>query len=91
MRRIRKRRKRRVEQDNVYRGEPKEPYPAGYLERNAARFEQLDTLPEWQVQLVWEYGYAATMRALRTNPTPARAKAALEQDRQLRQFMPLPR
>ncbi len=90
MRRIRKRRKRRVEQDNVYRGEPKQ-LSAGYLERNAARFEQLDELPEWQVQLVWEYGYAATMRVLRTNPTPARAKAALEKDRRLRQFMPLPR
>ena len=89
MKRIRKRRKRRVEQEVVDRGEPKEPYPPDYLERNAARFEELDSLPEWQVQLVWEYGYAATMAVLRANHTAAKAEAALQALRMARQYRPL--
>ena len=52
-------------------------------------FEELDEMPEWQVQLVWEYGTKRTLEAIRRYPTPKAAREALERDRQARQYMPL--
>jgi hypothetical protein len=50
-----------------------------------AQFELLDQLLPWQIELVWEYGADRAMRAMREHPTPARASAALERERQARQ------
>lgn len=58
------------------------PYSAGGEDRRDALFEIIDELPLWQVELIWDYGADRVLRAVRTNPTPARARAALEAERQ---------
>lgn len=37
------------------------------------------------VELVWDYGVDRTFRMIRQHPTPARARAALEAERQRNQ------
>jgi hypothetical protein len=59
---------------------------ADYMRQIDAQFEVLDQLPPWQIELVWDYGVDRTLRVVREHPTPARARVALEADRQARQW-----
>ena len=58
------------------------PYSAGGEARRDALFELIDELPLWQVELIWEYGVGRVLRAVRENPTPARARRYLEAERE---------
>ena len=61
------------------------PYSAGGEDRRDALFEQLDDMPVWVVELVWDYGVDRVLRAIREHPTPERARKALETERQRNQ------
>jgi hypothetical protein len=58
------------------------PYSEGGEARRDALFDLIDTLPLWQVELIWDYGVDRTLRMVREHPTPARARKALEAERQ---------
>lgn len=61
------------------------PYSDGGEARRDALFEIIDELPLWQVELIWDYGVDRTLRMVRLHPTPARARKALEAERQSNQ------
>lgn len=57
------------------------PYSeVGEAQRDAL-FDLMDGLPLWQVQLIWEYGAARTLRMVRLHPTPVACQTALEAER----------
>ena len=53
-----------------------------WLAKARAQLDYIEASPEWQGELINEYGFDRAVRAMRANPTPAKAKAVLEAERQ---------
>lgn len=61
------------------------PYSQGGEARRDALFDIMDQLPLWQVELIWDYGFDRVMRMVKEFTTPARARKALEAERERNQ------